>query len=230
MQHNGFGFLDYASGDSETKEAFIIDGSWDVDGLEAKLKADGYAIKASVSTHYHWDHIGGSLNMGKSQLHIPGIKEWASKGYSVYVPTWELDDAAKNTETPLNTLTPLDETTELNVGRFRLSFIHTPGHSPGSVCILVSDTQDNDRQILMVTGDTIFPGSCGRLDLPGSDPFIMYDSLQKLKQLDNELPILPGHSYSGWGSTVGKEKSGGLLKDMSRKEWNARHVPRDLRL
>ncbi len=74
--------------------------------------------------------------------------------------------------------------------------------------------------LLLVSGDTVFPGSCGRLDLPGSDPRVMYDSLRKLAALPDALPIYPGHSYGGASSTVGAEKAGGLLRDMTRSEWN----------
>jgi hypothetical protein len=74
--------------------------------------------------------------------------------------------------------------------------------------------------LLLLSGDTVFPGSCGRLDLPGSDPGIMYDSLRTLAALPDALPVYPGHSYGGSSSTIGREKATGLLRDdISRTQW-----------
>jgi glyoxylase-like metal-dependent hydrolase (beta-lactamase superfamily II) len=74
--------------------------------------------------------------------------------------------------------------------------------------------------LLLLSGDTVFPGSCGRLDLPGSDPGIMYDSLRILAALPGALPVYPGHSYGGSSSTIGREKETGLLRDdISRAQW-----------
>jgi len=157
-----------------------------------------------------------------------GIKDWAERKIPVYISSIELEMAAEQTETDPSSLSPLDDGQCLKVGRFVLEFIHTPGHSPGSVCILVCDgeqdpkeesTQTSISNVLLVTGDTVFPGSCGRLDLPGSDPRIMYDSLRKLANLPDILPIYPGHGYNGVSSTIGAEKSVGMLRDMSRKQW-----------
>ena len=78
---------------------------------------------------------------------------------------------------------------------------------------------DNEPR-LALTGDTIFPGSCGRLDLPGADVDAMYDSLRALREvLDDGLPLFPGHAYSGESSTVGREKAAGFLRPMSRAQW-----------
>ena len=96
------------------------------------------------------------------------------------------------------------------------------------MCIRVTDkvAGNSDEEepsepsdLLLITGDTVFPGSCGRLDLPESDSKIMYDSLRKLAFLPDALPIYPGHSYGGSSSTIGKEKREGLLKSFSRGQW-----------
>jgi glyoxylase-like metal-dependent hydrolase (beta-lactamase superfamily II) len=85
------------------------------------------------------------------------------------------------------------------IGRLVLTFLHTPGHTPGSQCFLIDGR--------LVSGDTLFIGSCGRTDLPGSDPREMYYSLtQRLAALPDDTVLLPGHSYGGSHSTIGDEK------------------------
>jgi glyoxylase-like metal-dependent hydrolase (beta-lactamase superfamily II) len=89
----------------------------------------------------------------------------------------------------------------LAVGRLALTFLHTPGHTPGSQCFLVDGR--------LISGDTLFIGSCGRTDLPGSDPAEMYYSLtQRLAALPDETILFPGHNYGGASSTIGDEKRG----------------------
>ena len=87
----------------------------------------------------------------------------------------------------------------LPVGDLTLTFMHTPGHTPGSQCFLVDGR--------LISGDTLFIGACGRTDLPGSDPKEMYYSLtQRLAALPDDTVLLPGHNYGGESSTIGREK------------------------
>jgi hydroxyacylglutathione hydrolase len=87
----------------------------------------------------------------------------------------------------------------LQVGRLTVTFIHTPGHTPGSQCFLVDGR--------LVSGDTLFIRSCGRTDLPGSDPKEMYYSLtQRLAALPDDTVVFPGHNYGGESTTIGAEK------------------------
>jgi hydroxyacylglutathione hydrolase len=93
----------------------------------------------------------------------------------------------------------VDNHDTLKVGRLTIVFLHTPGHTPGSQCFLVDGR--------LVSGDTLFIGSCGRTDLPGSDPTEMYYSLtQRLAALPDVTLLLPGHNYGGPSSTIGQEK------------------------
>jgi glyoxylase-like metal-dependent hydrolase (beta-lactamase superfamily II) len=96
-------------------------------------------------------------------------------------------------------LVKVDANDTLQVGRLTITFVHTPGHTPGSQCFLVDDR--------LISGDTLFIGSCGRTDLPGSDPSEMYYSLtQRLYKLPDETVLYPGHNYGGPSSTLGTEK------------------------
>jgi glyoxylase-like metal-dependent hydrolase (beta-lactamase superfamily II) len=93
----------------------------------------------------------------------------------------------------------VDNHATLAIGRLTLTFMHTPGHTPGSQCFLIDGR--------LVSGDTLFIGSCGRTDLPGSDPAQMYESLtQRLAALPDSTMLFPGHNYGGPSSTIGDEK------------------------
>lgn len=229
----------YVLGDKLTREAVVVDAAWDPDGIAELVTKDNMTVISFVATHYHWDHIGG-----KAQgTVIPGIKEWAARGIPVHISSLELDAAAAQTNTDTSRLSPLEDGQCLAVGRFGIELIHTPGHSPGSMCLRVTDQQRENSvtatsspeaaagislsvgnseavDLLLITGDTVFPGSCGRLDLPGSDARVMYDSLRRLAALPESLPIYPGHSYGGSSSTIGAEKANGLLREMTRAQWD----------
>ncbi|HWQ70433.1 MAG TPA: MBL fold metallo-hydrolase, partial [Patescibacteria group bacterium] len=96
----------------------------------------------------------------------------------------------------------VDHGDTLNLGDITVTIIHTPGHTPGSQCFLVRDR--------LVTGDTLFIGSCGRVDLPGSSPEQMYDSLtNRVMKLDDKTIVLPGHNYAAGrtSSSIGEERN-----------------------
>ena len=103
----------------------------------------------------------------------------------VYVHKLEADRAG----VPESEIVKTDEHSTLQLGELTLEFIHTPGHTPGSQCFKLADR--------LVSGDTLFIGSCGRTDLPGSNPEDLYLSLtQKLMKLDEQTLVFPGHNYA----------------------------------
>jgi glyoxylase-like metal-dependent hydrolase (beta-lactamase superfamily II) len=88
---------------------------------------------------------------------------------------------------------------KIKVGDIEITFLHTPGHTPGSQCFLVENR--------LISGDTLFIGACGRCDLPGGDANQMYESLMKLGKLEESTILLPGHNYADTPtSTLGEEK------------------------
>jgi glyoxylase-like metal-dependent hydrolase (beta-lactamase superfamily II) len=102
----------------------------------------------------------------------------------------------------------------LEIGSLRIHVIHTPGHCPDHICLLV------DGKVL--TGDTLFVGECGRTDLPGGDAGAMYESLfNKLMILDDSTEIYPGHDYGrSSSSSIGKErKTNYTLKPRTKEEF-----------
>lgn len=218
----------YVVGDAVTKQCVVVDACWDVDGVVRAAQKDGMEVQKAVATHFHWDHIGGKLpeklGVPIPGLSIPGFKELhANYQLPLYLHASEHAAAAAQTGAPASAFHDLADGTRLAISEnVALRVIHTPGHSKGGCCLVV---EVDSVPALCLSGDTVFPGSCGRLDLPESDRGDMYGSLQRLRaQLQpDSLEIYPGHAYGGEKSTVGREKANGLLKEMSRDMWDAMH-------
>ena len=201
----------YLVGDARTRECIAVDAVYDPEGVVAMAEALGCNVTAAVATHFHYDHIGhNGQTFGGPGMLLPGLRHFVDRGLTAYIHSRELAVAAQQVSVPIDALTPLEEGDVVRVGGVQLRVLHTPGHSPGSITLVASDADQVAR--LALTGDTVFPGSCGRLDLPGSSVDAMHTSLQtKVAKLDDDLPLFPGHAYGGASSTVGKERESGFL-------------------
>jgi len=208
----------YLIGDASTRECIAIDVAYDPEGVVAIAKKLGCNISAALGTHFHYDHIGhlGKVPGGPGMM-LPGMRHFVHDlSLPGFIHQVELATAANQIGVSSTALTPLNDGDVLHVGAVDLHMIHTPGHSPGSITLVASI---NGSERLALTGDTIFPGSCGRLDLPGSSIDAMYKSLSTLRKLDDNLPLFPGHAYNGESTTVQREKSTGLLRPMTKTQW-----------
>ena len=185
----------YLIGDPVTRQAAVVDPAWEVDRIVQTALEDDYTITKVLITHTHQDHTGGQL-FGN---HIPGVVELLEQ---VDVPVY-----VHKTETHI--LQTVPESSKVGTeshqvvdlgGDVDITLIHTPGHTPGSQCFLVQNR--------LVSGDTLFIGACGRVDLPNSSPEDLYDSLtNKLMRLDDNTVLYPGHNYSrNPTSTIGAER------------------------
>ena len=213
----------YLIGDTETREAIAIDAVYDPEGVVAVAESFGYNVTSALGTHFHYDHIGhlGAIPGGPGIV-LPGLRHFVhDRKLPGFIHETELAVSAQQIGVAPESLTPLHDGEVLRIGSsIKLRVIHTPGHSPGGITIVVSvDGAENDERFV-ITGDTLFPGSCGRLDLPGSSVDAMYDSLQhRLRGLHGELTLFPGHAYSGASSTVARERETGLLRPMTKVQW-----------
>ena len=178
-----------------TKRAVVIDAPFEsADALLHHIKKLSLSVDMILLTHSHWDHIAD----------VSFLKE--SLKASVYVHK----DDADNLENPgidqlplffpLKGVKPdgyLSEGQELIVGKLKITVIHTPGHSPGSVCFYLSSEET------LISGDTLFRGTIGNLSLPTAQPAAMWVSLKKLAVLPAATKVYPGH---GGSTTIGAEK------------------------
>ncbi len=194
--------LAYLVGSYATREALIVDPAWDVDQLLDKAAEDGMEIVGALVTHYHQDHVGGELFGHR----IPGLDRlMARKPVPIHVNELEAEGLLQVTGVSRSDLEIHSGGDVVEVGAIRTRLLHTPGHTPGSQCFLVEEAGSPSQ---LVSGDTLFLGSCGRVDLPGSDPEAMYRSLNEtLKKLPDETLLFPGHLYSPEAqSTMGEQK------------------------
>ncbi len=169
----------YIVEDDDTNEAIIIDPSWELVELELLIKRNNLKIKYIVNTHHHFDHTLGNEAMTKSTK-APIIQHESSE--------LKHDITVKDGDF-------------IEFGNSKLKVLHTPGHSKDSICLI------GDNKIF--SGDTLFVGNCGRIDLPGGSAKELYHSLfDVLHSLDDNLVLYSGHNYGiSETSTIGEEKT-----------------------
>ncbi len=186
----------YLIGSRDTGEAVVVDPAWDVDGLLDAAEADGMKVVGALATHYHPDHVGGDM----FGLEVQGIARFLERtGGRVHVQKEEMPWVGRATGVAEKELSAVQGGESLRLGDVEITFLHTPGHSPGSQCFLVRGR--------LVAGDTLFLQGCGRLDLPGADPAAMYQSLTgPLAQLPGDTVLYPGHDYGGESATLARTR------------------------
>ena len=175
----------YVIGDEKTKEAAVVDPAWELNKILNIAQKHNLKINKILITHTDFDHI-------------EGVKQMADiTNAAVYVH--------KNGENDLrnlgiNKIKAIDEGDEIDIGKIKLSVLYTPGHKPSCVCFLI-DTKK------LLTGDTLFVEACGRIDMRGGDIKKQYESLQRLKNMDENIEVYPGHDYGSMpSSTIKHEK------------------------
>ena len=160
----------------DSRKALILDPGYEPEIILSFLEENHLTPEAIALTHGHFDHVGA-------------VKELAEK-YScpVYIHKDDLTLPEKFTAGPLYYTNFYDEGDVLELAGLTIRVIHTPGHTEGSVCLIVDDA--------IISGDTLFARSCGRWDLPGGDGEKLKASLQRFKTMEGEYRIFPGHGKS----------------------------------
>ena len=168
----------YVIGDEKTKDAFVVDPAWQADTIVKTVEEAGFKLKGLLVSHAHYDHTNAILDLLK-KFDIPVYANANEVGYS-QLGTSIVGKLG-------NTVKPMQADDSVMLGETKVNFLHTPGHTPGSQCILVGNH--------LITGDTLFIGGCGRSDLPGGDAPTPFKSLKKISGLSPQLEICPGHDY-----------------------------------
>ncbi len=182
----------YLIGDRRVGECFVVDPAWAVRDLVDLAGRDGMRVTGALVTHYHPDHVGGEL-WGHEIDGLPTLMEVAP--CPVHCHRLEADGIRKVTGVSASDLVTHGSGDTVRCGDVEIELLHTPGHTPGSLCFRVAGS--------LVSGDTLFLQGCGRVDLPGGDSDQMFASLQKLKTLPDSCVVFPGHAYSGAQAPMG---------------------------
>ncbi len=197
----------YLIGDPTTREAIVVDAAWDIPMIVHTAEQDGFTITKALVTHYHQDHLGGDF----AGFHIQGAAELLEQVKAkVYIHKAEAPFLGRLAGLSASDMVKVESGDTTTVGNITVTFIHTPGHTPGSQCFLVENR--------LVAGDTLFINSCGRVDLPGSSPEDMYYSLQRLAALTDDTVLYPGHNYADKPfATLGEQKRHNMYLRLSRQ-------------
>jgi hydroxyacylglutathione hydrolase len=185
----------YIISDIQTRLAAIVDPSWDLQEIFQLLTKKKLKTKHIINTHSHFDHVFGNDEVAK----VTGAT------------------VIQHSDSQLHKDMSVVENDVISIGSVSLRVLHTPGHSQDSICLII------DKEVVF-TGDTLFVGAVGRIDLPGGNPKDMYHSLyRKVSALEDQLTVYPGHDYGSFPvSTIAKEKrSNFALQAKSESEFLA---------
>jgi hydroxyacylglutathione hydrolase len=168
----------YILEDEDTDDAIVLDPSWDIEEIQKIIEKNNLKVKYIVNTHHHFDHTIGN---------------------EALVKITDAKIIQHNASTLKNDMTVSDGD-KIKFGNSEITVFHTPGHSKDSICLV------GDGKIF--SGDTLFVGNCGRVDLPGGSAKELYHSLfDIICKMDEKLDLYPGHNYGSLSSsTLGKEK------------------------
>ena len=166
----------YILWDEESQHCVVIDPGYEPERVLDEVTRLGKTIEAVLLTHGHFDHVGAVRTLA------------AETECRVYLNEQDLSMPTQLTAGPLYYTHLYKEGDVLNLAGVKLRVIHTPGHTPGSVCLVAEDA--------IFSGDTLFEGSCGRTDLPGGDWATILKSLKRLAQMEGAFRVYPGHGPS----------------------------------
>ena len=170
----------------EGKECILIDPSVPADAVLDYVKENDLELKFVIVMHSHFDH---TVDLDKY-----GVELYGHSALKIKIDK------------------KISEDDMLKLGELQMKVIHTPGHTPDAICILIKDK--------LFTSDTLFVEGCGRTDLEGGDTALLWESLQKLQALPNETIVYPGHDYgSTKTSTIGREKMNNRFFNKVKEEF-----------
>ncbi len=181
--------LCYLVVERESGEAILIDSGCPAEVIVTMLKDLGLQLRLILATHTHFDHVSSARAISK-ETHAPAMAHPADVEM---LPRYWMPHLGE----PPHLEPAVEDGRVLSLGSLKIRAIHTPGHTPGSVCYWVEEVG------VIFTGDTLFKGAVGRTDFVGGDPEALRRSLSRLAALPDETAVLPGH---GLDTTIGEER------------------------
>lgn len=175
----------YLVGDRSSRQCLVVDPAWDVQGILDAASQDDMTVTGALVTHYHPDHVGGPL-FGHTVEGLARLLELAP--CPVHVHRHEAAGVKFLTGLSDSDLVLHDGGDTVKAGDVEVTLLHTPGHTPGSMCFRCGKA--------LIAGDTLFLQGCGRVDLPGGDIDEMWRTLsQRLASIPGDVTLFPGHDY-----------------------------------
>ena len=174
----------YIVREESSHRCVIIDPGYEPEQILSYINGKGLDLEAILLTHGHFDHVGGVKQLA------------ADTNCLVYLCDKELSLPSMMTSGALYHTHTYREGDSIDLAGLTFRVMHTPGHTPGSVCLIAEDA--------MFSGDTLFAGSCGRVDFPGSSAQDMRQSLARLQAMEADYRVYPGHCEA---TTLSREKA-----------------------
>jgi len=190
----------YVIGDEDTKEAAVVDPAWENDKILGVAKKHGLKVTKIIVTHTDYDHI-------------EGVKRMFDETNALVVVHKLGEDTIK--QLGVDRVETFEDGDKFKIGKIEVNVLFTPGHNPTQCCFLIENK--------LITGDTLFVEGCGRVDFPHSDIKKQWISLQRIKEMDGNIEVYPGHDYGSMPhSTIKHEKENNpFLKCNSFEEFEA---------
>jgi len=161
----------------ENEECVIIDHGFEPEQIMEQVLCKGKKVAAILLTHGHFDHVGGVKHIA------------AETGCPVYIHESDISLPSRHTNGEIYHTHTYGEGDVVTIAGMTFQVLNTPGHTPGSVCLLCGN--------VLLAGDTLFAGTCGRTDIPPyGNPMHMKASLARLKALEGDYQVFPGHGHA----------------------------------
>jgi hydroxyacylglutathione hydrolase len=186
--------------DEKTKKAIVVDPGDEPDRIIDIIRGNNFIVEYIICTHGHFDHVGA----------VSDLKEQTDAKVLIHKDELEIYNAAKDMAAFWGyDLEPLPEPdvlvkdgADITVGDLNFKVFHTPGHSPGGICLY--------GEGIVITGDTLFAGAVGRTDFYGGDTNRLKESFKRLMSLPENIRVLPGHGHE---TTIGREKRENMFSE-----------------
>eukprot|EP00834_Sanchytrium_tribonematis_P001228 NODE_28_length_38599_cov_0.791792.p7 type:complete len:398 gc:universal NODE_28_length_38599_cov_0.791792:3966-2773(-) len=205
--------LIYIITDLISKQCYLVDPCWDTNTIIQILNKQQLNLIGVILTHFHFDHVGG---IPPSPFHylrvkVPGLHSILKyKQVPVYMHELDVSIMLQQPGNADLQIQAIQNNEILKLGNHQIQILHTPGHTPGSICLLVN-------QCRLITGDTLFKQSCGTVYEDDRVKRVdeMIASLKMISEMDENIVVLSGHGYRGVVTSIGQEKESGILGDLN---------------